>query len=67
MYGLVNKAVEDLVCSKFGEETWNKILEEAGVDVDSFVSMEAYPDAVTYKLIHAASTVLETDAATLCK
>ena len=33
MYGLVNRAVEDLVCTNFGEETWEKIKEKAGVDV----------------------------------
>ena len=65
MYGLVNKAVEGLVCSEFGDQTWNEILEHAGVDVDSFVSMEAYPDTITYKLIGAASEVLKTDAGAL--
>ena len=65
MYGLVNKAVEGLVCSKFGEDTWNQILEKAQIDADSFVSMEAYPDAVTYKLIGAACEVLKLDAATV--
>lgn len=25
MYGLVNKAIEELVCSRFGEETWETV------------------------------------------
>ena len=58
MYGLVNKAVVDLVCSKFGEDTWNKIKTKAEVDIDVFVSMDAYPDDVTYRLVGAASEVL---------
>mgnify|MGYP002777737812 CR=1 FL=1 len=58
MYGLVNKAVEDLVCTRFGEDTWAKIQEKAAVDVVGFVSMEPYPDEVTYKLVGAASEVL---------
>ncbi|MBX3161438.1 MAG: heme NO-binding domain-containing protein [Deltaproteobacteria bacterium] len=58
MYGLVNKAVVDLVCSKFGQETWNKIKQKAEVDIDLFVSMDAYPDDVTYRLVGAASEVL---------
>ena len=58
MYGLVNKAVEDLVCSRFGEETWAQIQDRAGVDVVGFVSMEPYPDEITYKLVAAASEVL---------
>lgn len=65
MYGLVNKAVEDLVCSRFGEETWTLILERAGVDTVGFVSMESYPDEITYKLVAAASEVLEVPAPAL--
>lgn len=58
MYGLVNKAVQDLVCSRFGEDTWQKIKRKAGVEDDVFVSMDAYPDEVTYNLVGAASEVL---------
>jgi hypothetical protein len=59
MYGLVNKAVVDLVCSKFGVETWNKIKQKAEVDIDVFVSMDGYPDEITYRLVGAASEVLQ--------
>lgn len=42
MYGLVNKAVEDLVSTRFGAETWTKVREKAGVGVGGFVSMDPY-------------------------
>ena len=58
MYGLVNKAVVDLVVNKFGEDTWVAIKKKAGVDHDLFVSMDAYPDDITYRLVGAASEVL---------
>ncbi|MEH1871595.1 heme NO-binding domain-containing protein [Nostoc sp.] len=58
MYGLVNKAIQDMVCSRFGEETWKKIKHKAEVDVDVFLSMEGYPDDITHKLVKAASVVL---------
>lgn len=58
MYGLVNKAVVDLVVNKFGEDTWVAIKKKAGVDQDVFVSMDAYPDDITYRLVGAASEVL---------
>lgn len=58
MYGLVNKAVEELVVHNFGEEAWEKIKTKAGVDVDVFISNEGYPDEMTYQLIGAASEVL---------
>ena len=58
MYGLVNRAIEDLVCSRFGEETWETIKQKAGVDVDVFISMDSYPDCTTYRLVAAASETL---------
>ncbi|MCW5317818.1 heme NO-binding protein [Nostoc sp. KVJ3] len=58
MYGLVNKAIQDMVCSRFGEETWKEIKHKAEVDVDVFLSMEGYPDDITHKLVKAASVVL---------
>ena len=58
MYGLVNKAVEELVVTHFGEKKWEEVKSKAGVDVDVFVSNDSYPDEVTYKLVGAATEVL---------
>ncbi|MEA5568264.1 heme NO-binding domain-containing protein [Anabaena sp. UHCC 0399] len=58
MYGLVNKAIQDMVCSHFGEKIWKEIKQKAEVDVDVFISMEGYPDDLTHKLVKAASVVL---------
>ena len=58
MYGLVNKAVEELVTTNFGEDKWELIKAKAGVDVEVFISNEGYPDEVTYKLVGAATEVL---------
>ena len=55
MYGLVNKAVEGLICSRFGEDIWEPIKRGAGVEVDVLLSMEGYPDDVTYRLVTAPS------------
>lgn len=59
MYGLVNQAVEDLISEQFGRETWEKVKAQAGVSEEAFVSMAAYPDEVTYRLVAAASDVLQ--------
>jgi len=67
MYGLVTQALQDLVCSRFSEDTWETIKRNAGVDIDVFVSMEAYPDDVTYKLVGAASEVLGLSAEEVLK
>lgn len=58
MYGLVNKAISGLVQRDHGEATWQRILERSGVGHDSFVSMQAYDDQVTYDLVAAASEEL---------
>jgi hypothetical protein len=58
MYGLVNKAIQDMVCSRFGENTWQEIKQKAGIEVDFFITMEAYPDEITHRLVKAASAVL---------
>lgn len=58
MYGLVNKAVEDLVVTRFGADTWEAIKRKADIEHEAFVGMQAYDDAVTYRLVGAASEVL---------
>ncbi len=62
MYGLVNRAIAELVCEQFGEEVWERITDRAGVDDDEFVAMDAYDDAVTYSLVEAASIELKLPA-----
>jgi Haem-NO-binding len=58
MYGLVNKAIADMVCSQFGDATWQQIREGAAVQEGTFLSMEGYPDDVTHRLVKSASQVL---------
>lgn len=65
MYGLVNKGLEELICSQYGEDTWERIKEKAGLDIDLFISNEPYPDEVTYSLVGAASEILGASAETL--
>ena len=62
MYGMVNQAIEQMVCETHGEEAWEKIKEMAGIDVDVFISNEGYPDDYTYRLVAAASELSKTPA-----
>ena len=62
MYGMVNKAVEEMVVKHHGEAIWEQIKANAGVDIDVFMSNEAYPDDITYNLVSAASEVLKSPA-----
>jgi predicted hydrocarbon binding protein len=58
MYGLVNAAIQEIVCGKFGEDKWNEIKKMVGVQGMQFSRMESYPDAMTYKLVEATSKTL---------
>jgi hypothetical protein len=57
MYGIVNKAIEEMVVSLGGEDKWHEVCREAGVDVFTFIAQERYPDEVTYKLVAASSKI----------
>jgi hypothetical protein len=58
MYGLVNKAIQDLVCEKFGEDKWQEIKKLSGFEDDFFIGLQSYPDSLTYALVKNASKVL---------
>ena len=58
MYGLVNKAVQEFVIESQGEKIWKKIKEKAGVEHETFNTMQSYDDSITYNIVGAASEVL---------
>jgi len=55
MYGLVNRAIEQLVVSLKGEPAWRRVCQRANVQADGFVAMCPYHDDVTYRLVGAVS------------
>lgn len=59
MYGLVNKALQGFVQSQYGSSSWEKIKSKANINIDSFISMQSYPDEVTYQLAAAVSKELQ--------
>jgi hypothetical protein len=58
MYGLVNQAMEYMVCEHHGEETWERIKQHANVDIEMFLGMEVYPDEISFALFESACVVL---------
>jgi hypothetical protein len=62
MYGLVNKAIQDLVCENFGEDKWIQIKEMSNFQDEGFIGLESYPDELTYKMVKNASIVLGKDS-----
>lgn len=55
MYGIVNKAIEDMIVANFGQQKWDLVKLRSGVEIDFFISNEAYDDDITYKLATAVS------------
>lgn len=59
MYGMVNKAVEEMVLAGHGAAIWSEIKHRARVTDEIFISNQGYDDDVTYRLVGAASEVLQ--------
>jgi len=58
MYGLVNRALEDLIRTQHDDATWERIRLRADLGVDIFLSLQTYPDEVTVALVAAAAAEL---------
>ena len=67
MYGMVNQAAQELIESRFGAETWQRVKDEAklGSAASQFQRLKQYPDEITYAIVAAASDVLNLPAATV--
>jgi len=65
VYGLVNKGIKDLIEQQHGTSAWQRIAEAAGFEAGSFLSMDVYDDALTYRLVAAAAEELGVAAETL--
>lgn len=65
MYGIVNRAIEDLVISNFGVEKWEAVKKRSGVDVDFFISNEPYDDDITFRLAGAVSEEMDISLSTV--
>lgn len=55
MYGVINRAIEELVISLKGESGWRGVCAHAGLASDGFVSMQSYDDDITYRLVASVS------------
>ena len=57
MKGIVNKGIQDMLESKYGNEIWAKVKSLAGCDEPFFAVSLDYPDEMTLALLKAASKV----------
>jgi hypothetical protein len=61
MKGVIFNLVEEVVSDRFGEDTWDKLLDEAGLD-GAYTSLGSYPDDQLFALVGAASKQLGVEA-----
>ena len=62
MYGMINQAIEKLVVERYSQDIWHRICKEANITDNEFVTLQKYPDEMTYDLVGAASRVLDVPA-----
>jgi Haem-NO-binding len=60
---MINHALQSHILTVSDEATWQRVVRRAGIEDAVFHSMTQYPDAVTYKLVGAASEELGVSAA----
>jgi hypothetical protein len=54
MKGIVFNLLEEVVRAEYGEDTWDDLLDQAGLD-GAYTSLGGYPDSDIFKLVGAAS------------
>ncbi|KAM3932211.1 guanylate cyclase soluble subunit beta-2-like [Leptodactylus fuscus] len=57
MYGFINTCLKSLVIEKYGEETWDLLRVNTGVQ-DTFMTYEVYKDEITLQLVEKACQML---------
>ncbi|XP_066477612.1 guanylate cyclase soluble subunit beta-2-like [Tiliqua scincoides] len=57
-YGFINTCLKSLVVEKYGEEIWEKLRIQTGVQ-DTFLTFEVYRDEITMQLIDKACKMLD--------
>ena len=67
MYGMVNKAVQNLLLTHPGEDTWQQVKRKAGAANEIFITTQSPRDEVTSKIIGATSEVLEQSTGKILK
>lgn len=57
MKGIVFNLLEEAVTAEFGEATWDRLLDDAGLD-GAYTSLGSYDDAEVFRLVEVASRAL---------
>lgn len=58
MFGMIHRSARDMILELFGAQAWDKTLNAADLDDALLVSVQSYPDDVTFRLISAAAATV---------
>jgi hypothetical protein len=58
MYGMVNLAIQEFLSGRFGEDVWNTIRSTRAIEQDHFLTMEQYPDQLSFDILATASELV---------
>ena len=61
MKGIIFNVVEEVVSDRYGDDAWDSLLDAADLD-GSYTSLGSYPDEDLFRLVAAASQILEVPA-----
>ncbi len=65
MHGLVNRAVQCFVRDTYGAESWNDVVQQAGLEFSEFEAMLHYDDAITHAIVNAVTVIWDLPRDTL--
>lgn len=63
MYGIINKALQEMVINNHGVNTWEAVKNKAQIEIDIFFNDEMYNDAITHRLVDALCDIASITAA----
>lgn len=55
MYGMIHKAVRDMVVESYDDETWQSIARQAGIEDKHLLSLNIYDDILVYRMVETAA------------
>ena len=62
MYGLIHRAIRDCIKQDHGDQAWKEVAEKSGANDSHFVSLQSFPDEISFGMVATACEVLETSA-----
>ena len=58
MHGLINRAIQCFLRDTYGDDVWDKIMQQADLGYSSFESMLIYEESVTFRILELAAAAL---------